>query len=142
MQTPGFADTIVQVIEQHMPDLVTLDLSENNIQTLLPFGKLARVLPNLVNLNLASNNLQARRSVSTHALTPPQQFGEFNNISGLKKLECLLIAGNPIAALGRETIERWMHHMHVPHSRTAVSCASGFRRSATLTNRRWIRRLL
>ena len=44
---------------------------------------------------------------STYHLGPSQQFGEFNHISGFKKLQRLLIAGNPVTTVAdRQTIER------------------------------------
>ena len=53
----GFIDTIVSVIETHLKDVVTLMMSDNNIDTLLLWGRLSSVLPNLLNLDISNNAL-------------------------------------------------------------------------------------
>jgi hypothetical protein len=53
----GFAETIVDVIGKHTPEVVTIDLSNNGIDTLLVFSGLAKAVPYLQNLSLTNNGI-------------------------------------------------------------------------------------
>jgi hypothetical protein len=66
----GFADAVIDVMQKHTPNVQTLNLAANGLETLLPFGRLARALPNLINLSLGDNAL----TVCSRSACHPEYF--------------------------------------------------------------------
>jgi len=57
----GLADSLSSIILRHCSDIQTLDLSQNNIKTLIPLRGLATSCKFLVNLSLEGNNIKVTR---------------------------------------------------------------------------------
>lgn len=53
----SFVYTLLDIINECCNNIVTLDLSNNNINSLQPFTKLSSITPQLVNLSLANNSI-------------------------------------------------------------------------------------
>eukprot|EP00730_Choanoeca_flexa_P007715 TRINITY_DN12381_c0_g1_i1.p2 TRINITY_DN12381_c0_g1~~TRINITY_DN12381_c0_g1_i1.p2 ORF type:complete len:626 (+),score=119.83 TRINITY_DN12381_c0_g1_i1:55-1878(+) len=86
-QTPGglsnhaMANAIIDVIKKNCPDLITLDLSNNDITNLSAWRKLGSVAGNLINLSLENNKINS--------------FEELNHLRSCRTVQTLMLGGNP-----------------------------------------------
>uniref|UniRef100_A0A8C5DBQ8 TAP-C domain-containing protein n=1 Tax=Gouania willdenowi TaxID=441366 RepID=A0A8C5DBQ8_GOUWI len=80
-------EAIIKIIEEHVPELTCLNLSNNRIQRLDELSKLVTKVPHLKTLNLSHNKLKSER--------------ELDKLKGLK-LEELWLVRNPFCALFKD----------------------------------------
>ena len=58
LSRPNILVEVVKVIKANIPDLVLLDLSDNNMNVIEPITNLSEVCKNLKGINLAKNKVQ------------------------------------------------------------------------------------
>ncbi|PIK49770.1 putative nuclear RNA export factor 1 [Apostichopus japonicus] len=81
LNQPTPLKAVLDIIAQHIPETVGLNLSSNRIYSLVHFSKLSTMAPNVTNLNLSSNSLK--------------HINELQKIKDLKLKELILDA-NPL----------------------------------------------
>lgn len=86
----GAFNALFKILADNSPDLQTLILSHNQLNSLSPIAGITAYLPNLPNLSLAQNDIISMKSIE-------DVLGGKNGHGGLKQLRELLLSGNPIA---------------------------------------------
>lgn len=57
----GLVDSVISILSKNCPSLVTIDLSNNDITSLMPWRKLGNVCTQLQNVSLEYNNIRVNR---------------------------------------------------------------------------------
>ena len=106
LSRPNILVEVVKVIKANIPDLVLLDLSENNMTIIEPITNLAEVCKSLKGINLAKNKVLSTLLVVNNLLTSVcrrqiKSLIELEHLKGMD-LEEVSLSGNPFIDTFRE----------------------------------------